>query len=86
MVATSLACLGIRATHGENILIADDPAEFALWTLALLRNPEHCLQMGRHGRKTATQYYEWDHLAGDLSALYQRITNGSIHHAQENRS
>ncbi len=73
MVATSLACLGIRAGHGENLLIADDPAEFALWTLALLRSPEHCRRLGAAGRKTAVQHYEWDRLAGQLSDLYEGI-------------
>ena len=80
MVATSLACMGIRAGHGENILIADDPAEFALWTLALLRNPEHCLQLGAAGRETAIRHYEWDDLAGQLSTLYQGITSGNSRH------
>ena len=77
MVATSLACMGIRAGHGENILIADAPAEFALWTLALLRNPEHCLRLGAAGRETALQHYEWDDLARRLSTLYQSIASGN---------
>ena len=80
MVATSLACMGIRAGHGENILIADDPAEFALWTLALLRNPEHCLRLGAAGRATAVRHYEWDDLADQLSTLYQGIAGGNAQH------
>ncbi len=86
MVATSLACLGIRAGHGENILIADDPAEFALWTLALLRNPEHCRRLGAAGRETAVQHYEWDRLAGQLSNLYQGIARGNSQPAREQNS
>ena len=71
MVATSLACLGIRAIHGENILIADDPEEFSLWVVALLKCPEHCLRLGQAGRKTAVRYYEWDRLALQLEMLYK---------------
>ncbi len=70
MVATSQACLGIRAQHGENILIADRPEPFARWTLALLRHPEHCRRLGLAGRETARRYYEWDALAGELSRTY----------------
>ena len=71
MVATSLACLGIRAAHGENILIADDPEKFALWVSSLLRCPEHCLRLGQAGRKTAVRYYEWDRLAVQMETLYK---------------
>ena len=86
MVATSLACLGIRAGHGENILIADDPAEFALWTLALLRSPEHCRRLGTAGRETAVQHYQWDRLAGQLSTLYQGMARANSQQAAEQRS
>ena len=50
VVATSLACSGLRAVHGENVLVADRPEEFAQWTLALLRNPEYCQKLGESGR------------------------------------
>ncbi len=70
MVATSLACLGIRAEHGENILIADDPDEFARWTLALLAHPEHCERLGRAGRRLAQQHYEWDQLGRRMTRTY----------------
>jgi O-antigen biosynthesis protein len=71
MVATSLACQGIRAAHGENIMIADDPAEFALWTLALLRHPEVCCRLGLRGRETAESFYEWDLLGDQMARLYE---------------
>ncbi len=83
MVATSLACMGIRAGHGENILIADDPAEFALWTLALLRDPEHCRRLGAAGRRTAVRYYEWDDLGRQLSTLYQSVAGGNSDHEEK---
>ncbi len=85
MVATSQACLGIRAEHGENILIADDPEEFAAWAVALLGRPQHCRRLGRVGRETAVRYYEWDQLAGQLAALYQ-ATAGSLPRSQTGRT
>ena len=69
-VATPLACQGLRAVHGENISIAADAEEFALWTLALLRNPEFCARMGVAGRHTVEKYYEWDLIGRRLSRLY----------------
>ena len=72
VVATSLACLGIRVSQGENILVADSPRDFADWTVALLRNPRHCLRLGRAGRRLAQKHYEWDQLGEQMSTLYEK--------------
>ncbi len=73
VVATSVACLGIRACHGENILIADVADQFALWTLALLRQPEYSRRLGRAGRETAVQFYAWSSLGDQLVELYESM-------------
>jgi len=73
MVATPVACLGIRAVHGENIMIAEKPREFAAWTAALLRNPEFCRKLGAAGRATAEQYYDWSLLGRQLISLYESL-------------
>lgn len=70
-VATSLACQGLRASHGENIMIADQPERFAMWTLSLLRNPGFCRRLGEAGRRTVERHYDWDRLADRVSELYQ---------------
>jgi glycosyltransferase involved in cell wall biosynthesis len=72
-ISTRLACQGIRAGHGENILIADDPDEFAMWTTALLRNPEHCRKLGRCGRQTVEAFYDWDLIAEEMMQLYEEL-------------
>ncbi len=71
VVATSLACSGLRALHGENVLVADQPENFAQWTLALLRNPEYCQKLGASGRQTAVQYYDWSLLGEEMIRLYE---------------
>jgi glycosyltransferase involved in cell wall biosynthesis len=70
-VATRLACQGIRAGHGENTLIADTPEEFASWTSALLRNPDFCLELGKCGRKTVEDFYDWNLIGEELVQTYQ---------------
>ena len=40
VVATPLACQGIPATDGENLLLGSDPAELAAAALRLLQDPE----------------------------------------------
>ena len=78
IVATSLACSGIRTCHGENILIADKAHEFALWTLALLRNPPFCEQLGRAGRETALQFYDWSRLGGEMIEVYESVAREGV--------
>ncbi len=73
VVATSLGCSGIRTRHGENIMIADKPHEFALWTLALLRNPTLCERLGRSGRQTAVQFYDWSLLGEQMIEVYESV-------------
>lgn len=72
IVATPLACQGLRAVHGENILIAEDAQEFALWTLALLRDSYFCHRLGQAGRQTARQYYDWKDIGKQMIELYER--------------
>jgi GT2 family glycosyltransferase/glycosyltransferase involved in cell wall biosynthesis len=71
VVATSVACMGIRANHGENSFIADSAEDFALWTLALLRTPEFGRRMGEAGRLTATRFYDWSDAGRQLNELYE---------------
>ena len=73
MVATSVACLGIRAVHGENIMVADTPRDFARWTVALLRNPDFCAKLAKQGRVTAERYYDWSHLGEQLVETYEAM-------------
>ncbi len=83
MVATPVACLGIRAIHGENIMVADSPGDFATWTVALLRNPDFCLKLARAGRRTAERHYDWAHLGEQLVATYEAMTRFKGNEAAE---
>src|SRR5690606_16506681 len=71
MVATSLACQGIHAVHGENIIVADSPELFARWTIALLDNPDFCKHLGRNGRQVVERHYDWELMGERLLALYE---------------
>jgi len=72
VVATSVACAGLRAVSGENVLLADDPAGFAAATIALLGDPARRARLGSAGRAAAELHYGWDRAARDLGALYDR--------------
>jgi len=73
MVATPVACLGIRAVHGENIMIAEKPRDFATWTIALLRNPDYCRRLAEAGRSLAERNYDWSQLGRQLAGTYETL-------------
>lgn len=73
MVATPLACQGIRVVPGENIFVADGADEFVKQTLGLLRDPNLCKQLGRAGRETAVDFYDWKPLGKEMIDLYEGI-------------
>lgn len=71
VVGTSLAFQGIPAVHGQNALVAETPAEFAIWISALMRNPAFTAHLAESGRRTVTEHYDWEPLAARLADLYE---------------
>jgi GT2 family glycosyltransferase len=76
VVATHVACAGLRCRNGENIMIADHPADFAAAVIALLKDPGLRDLLGRAGRSVAEQHYSWEASARRLDRLYQDLLKG----------
>jgi glycosyltransferase involved in cell wall biosynthesis len=66
VVATSMSLHGLAARVDENILTADQPAEFARQVLRLLSDPELRTRFGQRGRETAVREHSWDHTAARM--------------------
>ncbi len=66
VVATSIGAAGIETAHGENILLADEPAEFADAVVTLIGDPQMRDRLGRRGRELVQARYRWDALAGGM--------------------
>src|SRR5205807_75841 len=66
VVSTSLGCEGLAAVDGDNILIRDDPADFAGAILAVLGDPALRRRLGERGRATAEARYSWDVIGTDM--------------------
>jgi len=69
IVSTTLGAEGLPVTHGENIILADNPADFARQTIALLRDPQRREQLGRNARRLVEENYGWPSVA----AYFNRI-------------
>jgi glycosyltransferase involved in cell wall biosynthesis len=73
IVSTSLGCEGIAVTHGQDILIADGPHDFAEGVLRLLENPDFATQLGRNGRHLAEQCYDYRQACLPTEAVYNQV-------------
>jgi glycosyltransferase involved in cell wall biosynthesis len=73
VVSTSIGCEGLAAVDGENILVRDDPKEFADAVLAVLRDDDLHRRLGDGGRETAERIYSWDRVGADMIAAYSTV-------------
>lgn len=70
LVTTSLGCEGIAVQHGQHVLIADTPEEFAQATLRLLDDRALADELGRNGRALIENTYDYRAACRPLETLY----------------
>lgn len=58
-VSTTIGAEGLDLVPGEDLLVADTPAEFAVAIGSLLGDPQRAAQLGAHGRETVRDRYDW---------------------------
>jgi glycosyltransferase involved in cell wall biosynthesis len=78
IVSTSLGCEGIAVTHGQDIMIADSPDEFAEAVMRVLDSPILAERLGRNGRQLAEQRYDYRRACRLLEAVYDRATRPAL--------
>jgi glycosyltransferase involved in cell wall biosynthesis len=59
VVATTYANEGIKGRPGQEIVIADDPEEFASAVVSLLQSPEERRTIGRNARRFVRSNFSW---------------------------
>jgi sugar transferase (PEP-CTERM/EpsH1 system associated) len=77
VVSTTMGAEGLPVQHGENIILADDPADFARQVVQLLRDPQRRAQLGQAARQLVDQHYGWPSVA----AHFDQIIQGVVHRA-----
>ncbi|MBP5341193.1 MAG: glycosyltransferase [Bacteroidales bacterium] len=75
VVTTTMGAAGIDYTDGENLLIADSPADFARQIKRLLSDASYCRRVGEAAARLVADHYDRGRLASRLIAFYnERIT------------
>lgn len=70
LVSTSVGAEGLKVANGQDIGIADEPAEFAQRVLELLASPDRRKRLGAGGRELAERRYDWQEIAKSLESAW----------------
>ncbi|MCL4294783.1 MAG: glycosyltransferase [Anaerolineae bacterium] len=73
IVSTRLGAEGLEAVHSENILLADEPDQFAQYVVNLLSNPQRRFSLGQSGRQLVESRCSWSALAPKLGEVYETL-------------
>lgn len=73
VVCTSMANEGLGATPNEEILVADDPEEFANYIINLLDDDRRREKIGLRAREFVKKHFNWNKVAQRIEELGNRI-------------
>jgi glycosyltransferase involved in cell wall biosynthesis len=71
IVSTTVGAEGLKATHGENVLIADTAEAFADSVIGVLRNRRMAQRLADNGRSTVEMHYDWKNVYRAWDQVYQ---------------
>jgi polysaccharide biosynthesis protein PslH len=69
VVSTSIGAEGLPVTHGTDILLADEPEDFANRVTELLQRPESRQRLGEVGRRLVSSRFTWDEAVRRFSEI-----------------
>ena len=75
VVSTSKGAEGLGVTHEADILIADDPADFAAQTVRLLRDPDLRQRLSENGRRLVENKYDWRLIGEQFNQLIESVVD-----------
>lgn len=82
VVSTHLGAEGLDLDPGADVLLADQPEQFADVVLALLDRPEDARALAQHGQATVCQLYDWSKIGARfgkvLTTMLGAVQGGGI--------
>ncbi|MGA2132401.1 MAG: glycosyltransferase family 4 protein [Bryobacteraceae bacterium] len=75
VVSTTMGAEGLPVRHGENIILADEPIDFARQVVQLLQDPLRRAELGDAARQLVEQNYSWESVA----STFDRIMHTVVH-------
>ncbi|RJP34508.1 MAG: glycosyltransferase [Actinobacteria bacterium] len=76
IVTTSLGAEGVNAESGRDMIVADEPGEFAAAVARLLRDDAMCESLGDNARDMAVESFSWEKGVEELERVLLEIVDG----------
>ena len=76
VVSTAVGAEGLALRDGEEIIIADEPKDFAEAVTRLLTDSSLRQKIGENGRARIKQDYDWRNIGKKLLTVYRSVVNG----------
>jgi glycosyltransferase involved in cell wall biosynthesis len=73
VVSTPIGAEGLPVTHGQNILLADSPLDFAAQIAALFEKPEQAVRIGAAGRALVQAKFSWETVDGIFEGYCRQV-------------
>jgi glycosyltransferase involved in cell wall biosynthesis len=73
VVATRRSVEGLSLRENQDLLLADEPAEFAARVLELIHDPSKARALGKSGHARVVELYSWESSARQLGATLERL-------------
>lgn len=80
VVSTTQGAEGIEITNGENILIADEPEDFAEKIIMLLKDKHLQQKLASSGHELVKNIYDWNVIGQKLDSVYKKIYSEQYSH------
>jgi glycosyltransferase involved in cell wall biosynthesis len=76
VVSTSKGAEGLAVVDGKHLLLADEPEQFAHYTLQLLRNRAQGEALAADARRLVVERYDWRRIGAAFVSLVERVVSG----------
>ena len=80
IVSTTVGAEGFPVVNGQELILVDEPEEFAQEVLDLLANPRQRSKLGSAGQTFARANYGWDALVPQLEKIYLDLYRSTADH------
>lgn len=75
VIATTRAATGLKLTPGHDVLVADQPADFADAVLRVMNDPNLRTTLSQNGRRTIETQYDWNVIGQQLDDFLERMAS-----------
>lgn len=79
IVSTTLGAEGLPVRHGKNIILADDPADFAREVVSLFSNAARRRELGDAARQLVERNYGWPSVAAHFNRVLASVSGVGSH-------